>query len=252
MLLQKKTMLVIGGAGGIGQAIVEQALAAGAEVIVWDKDITPLAGAGLADRVKALELDACSEAAVRDGFAALEQEKKLPDILVNAAGVFINLKPMGVLDLAGFQAVMQTNVTACFATCSEALRRYRDKLTIVNISSALGKRPIPMAAAYCASKAAIDSLTRSIAFEYGAKGVRANCVSPGPVEGSLLQKGIAEIAAGLGAPTEAIMGKILEGIPQGRVLTSGEVAELVIFLAADQAQGITGQAVNICGGYDFS
>lgn len=246
MGLPDKSMLVVG-AGDIGKEIIRQALAAGAKVTVWDKNPGTLADCK--GNISRREVDATNEKAVREGFDALEQEGGAPDILVNAAGVFTHLKPMGALDFAGFHAVMNNNVNACFLTCSEALRRYKDTLTIVTVSSALSKRPIPAAAAYCASKAAIDSLTRSINLEYGAKGVRANAVNPGPVAGSMLQSGVEEIAAGLGAPAEAVMGKILEVLPSGRIVTAQEVAELVIFLASDQAASVSGQAINICGGF---
>ena len=251
MPLNMKTMLLTGGAGDIGREIARQALAAGARVIVWDKNIDALTKSDLGGKVTATRMDVTDEAEVAKGFEALEQAGTLPDIIVNGAGVFTHLKPLGVLDFAGFQAVMQNNVNACFIMSSEGLRRYKDKLTIVNISSALSKRPIPTAAAYCASKAAIDSLTRSIAVEYAAKGVRANAVNPGPVEGELLQGGMAEIAAVMQAPPEAILGKIIEGLPQGRVVTPKEVAETVIFLAGDQSASINGQTINICGGYAF-
>jgi hypothetical protein len=249
MGLTDKSMLVVG-AGEIGKEIIRQALAAGAKVTVWDKNPGPLAG--LKGKIIRREVDATSEKAVCEGFDALEQEGGAPDIVVNGAGIFTHLKPMGALDFAGFHAVMENNVNGCFLICSEALRRYKDKLDIVNISSSLSKRPIPTAAAYCASKAAIDSLTRSIALEYAAKGVRANAVNPGPVAGGMLQSGMEEIAAIMQAPPEAILGKILESLAQGRVVTPKEVAELVIFLASDQAASINGQTINICGGHTYS
>lgn len=249
MNLTDKSMLIIGGAGGIGREITRQAVAAGAKVTVWDKNPATITDQGLLEKITIYGIDACDEGAVSKGFDGLEKDGRLPDILVNSAGIFTHLKPMGALDFAGFHAVMTNNVNACFLTCSEALRRFKDKLTIVNVSSALSKRPIPAAAAYCASKAAIDSLTRSINLEYAQKGVRANCVNPGPVEGSMLQSGVDEIAAGLGAPPEAIMAKILEVLPTGRIVTAREVAELVIFLATDQAASVSGQAINICGGF---
>lgn len=244
-------MLIVG-AGDIGTEVARQAVAAGAKVTAWDKNPGRFADADLKEKISLQEVDASNEEAVKKGFDVFEQENGTPDILVNGAGVLIHLKPMGVLDFAGFQSVMGNNINSCFLLCSEALRRYKEKLTIVNISSALSKRPIPAAAAYCASKAAIDSLTRSIALEYAAKGVRANAVNPGPVAGGMLNLGMEELAGILQAPPEGILAKILEGLPQGRVVTPKEVAELIIFLASDQAASINGQTINICGGHTYS
>lgn len=120
---------------------------------------------------------------------------------------------------------------------------------LINISSSLSQKPIAMAAAYAASKAAIDSLTRSIAIEYGARGVRAVAINPGPVEGRMLDQGLAQIARGLGAPNEVIMEKIIEGLPTGKVVRADEVAALAIFLAGRTADSINGQTINLDGGF---
>lgn len=122
---------------------------------------------------------------------------------------------------------------------------------MVSVSSALGSRPIPMSAAYAASKAAIDSLTRSIAVEYGPKGVRANAVNPGPVAGELLDRGLAEMAGGLGCPAETVRAQMLSVLPEGRLVTGEEIARAVLFLADDGAAGINGQTLNVCGSYAF-
>ncbi len=251
MLLENKSMLITG-AGDIGTEVARQAIAAGAKVTAWDKNLDRFADNELKEKISLKQVDAANEEAVKKGFDAIEQENGTPDILVNGAGVFIHLRPMGALDFTGFHSVLDNNINSCFLASSEALRRYKDKLTIVNISSALSKRPIPAAAAYCASKAAIDSLTRSIALEYASKGVRANAVNPGPVSGGMLKIGVEEIAGILQAPPEGILAKILEGLPQGRVVTPKEVAELIIFLASDQATSINGQTINICGGHTYS
>ncbi|NDY41401.1 SDR family oxidoreductase [Dissulfurirhabdus thermomarina] len=249
MNLSGKRVLVVGGAGDIGRAVTDAALAAGAEVTVWDRDAAACREAAGRAGVAARALDATDEAAVTAAFEALAGEAGPPDVLVNAAGVFTHLRPFEALDLEGFLGVLHTNVVSCFLTCREAVRRAAGPLAIVNLSSALSARPVPMAAAYCASKAAIDSLTRSIAVEYAGRGIRANAVNPGPVEGRMLDRGMAEMAGALGGQPADILGRILEGIPIGRTLAPREVAALVVFLAGDEAAGITGQCINVCGGY---
>ena len=240
MTLTGKTMLVAGGAGGIGRAVVAAGVEAGARVMVWDK----VACAG--GRV----VDLTSEADVAAGFAALAEAGMLPSVVVNVAGVFTELRPVADVGFDGFMEVLRTNVGSCLLMCREALRRCPlEGLSIVSVSSALGSRPIPMVGAYGASKAAIDSLTRSIAVEYGPRGVRANAVNPGPVEGALLDRGLAEMAAFLGCPAEAVKAQMLAVLPSGKVVGPEEIARAVVFLASDTSPSINGQTLDICGTY---
>jgi NAD(P)-dependent dehydrogenase (short-subunit alcohol dehydrogenase family) len=247
--LSEKKMLVIGGAGGIGRAIVKRSLEEGARVEVWDRALPPDDSPYRVQGVAYRQVEAATEAEVFEAFEALESRHALPDILVNAAGIFTHLAPLASVSLSGFRKVLENNVVSCFLCCREALRRCSEGLVIINISSALSERPIPMAGAYSASKASIDSLTRSIAVEYGPNGVRANAVNPGPVEGKMLDEGVQEIASALGCSPSAIAGRMLESVPLGRLISPQEVAALVVFLAGEDASSINGQTINICGGY---
>ena len=245
MMLSGKTMLVTGGAGGIGGSIVSAGLAAGARVVVWD-----LADPGKAG-VAYSKIDLTREDQVRAGFDELDRQGLTPSVLVNAVGIFTHLMPFSELSFEGFKEVLLTNAGSYFLTCREALRRCPRNLSIVNVSSALSVKPIGLSTAYSASKAVIDSLTRSIAVEYGPKGVRANGVNPGPVSGVLLDKGVGEIASLLNCPPQAVMEQILSVLPNSKLVESCEIAQTVIFLASDLAKNINGQSLNICGGYAF-
>lgn len=241
--MKNKRILVTGGLGCIGGAIVDTALEQGAEVTIWDIAEPPAERAGITTRV-----DAADEAAVEAAFDALAARNALPHALINAVGVFTALMPFEGLGYADFQKVMATNAGSYFLTCRGLLRRTKG-VAIVNVSSALGKRPIPFSTAYSASKAAIDSITRSIALEYAQHGVRANAVTPGPVGGKLLDKGLEEAAAVAGCQPQDIGGQMLSLLPQGKLITARDVAELSVFLASDKAGAITGQAFNVCCGY---
>lgn len=249
MTLEKKTILIIGGAGTIGSTVAGLASSHGAQVLIWDKDLSPIRDLVSREKWGASQVDVCNEQEVEDAFNLLISSGRLPDIVVNAAGIFTNLRPIESLSLADFEKVIHTNVAATFLSCREAIRYCGNNLIIINISSSLSQKPIPMASAYAASKAAIDSLTRSIALEYGPKGVRAVAINPGPVEGRMLDQGLTEIAKAIGAPNEAIMAKIIEGLPTGKVVTAREVAELAIFLAGRNAESINGQTINLDGGF---
>lgn len=237
--LQDKHILITGGLGTIGQAIALRAHEAGATLTIWDTQ--PSARAGM----NAYAIDTTDESAVGQGFSALGS---CPDIIINCAGIFTHLKPFASLELCEFNEV-QTNTMGCFLVCREALRRYKDALTIINMSSALSAKAIPLASAYCASKAGIDSLTRSIAAEYGTKGVLAVSLNPGPVAGTMLDRGIDEIAALMGAPREAVQQQILDVIPSGKLVDPQEIAALALFIASGQAPSLQGKQINIDGGF---
>ncbi|MEN8257196.1 MAG: SDR family oxidoreductase [Thermodesulfobacteriota bacterium] len=249
MTLEKKNILVVGGAGTIGSAVAKLASEHGAQVLIWDKDVSAIRDLASKEKWATSQVDSCNEQEVVEAFNLLVSSGRLPDIVVNAAGIFTHLCPLEALGLAAFEEVIHTNLAGTFLICREAIRHCGNNLVLINISSSLSQKPIPMAAAYAASKAAIDSLTRSIAIEYGAKGVRAVAINPGPVEGKMLSDGLTEIAQAIGAPNEAIMEKIIEGLPTGKVVTAGEVAELAIFLAGRGADSINGQAINLDGGF---
>ncbi len=249
MTLEKKTILIVGGAGTIGAAVAQHASKHGAQVMIWDKDVSSIRDLASKKKWAVSQVDACNEQEVVEAFNVLITSSRLPDIVVNAAGIFTHLRPLEALDLADFEEVIHTNVAGTFLSCREAIRHCGTNLVLINISSSLSQKPIPMAAAYAASKAAIDSLTRSIAIEYGAKGVRAVAINPGPVEGRMLTQGLTEIAQAIGAPNEVIMEKIIEGLPTGKVVTADEVAALAIFLASRGADSINGQTINLDGGF---
>lgn len=249
MTLKKKTILIVGGAGTIGSAVAHLASEHGAEILIWDKDVSTIRDLASKEKWATAQINVDNEDEVTEAFSELVNNGHLPDIVVNAAGIFTHLRPLEALPLADFEEVIHNNVASTFLCCREAIRHCGNHLIIINISSSLSQKPIPMAAAYAASKAAIDSLTRSIAIEYGALGVRAVAINPGPVEGRMLDQGLTEIAQAIGAPNEAIMEKIIEGLPTGQVVKAEEVAALVIFLASRNADSINGQTINLDGGF---
>jgi NAD(P)-dependent dehydrogenase (short-subunit alcohol dehydrogenase family) len=245
--LNKKNILIPGGGGEIGQNIAKSASEAGAGVTIWDKRTAEKSQ----DNYHYQIIDTSDEKAVRAAFAELEQEDKLPDILINCVGLFTYLKPFTALELNEFTKLFQVNTVSCFLTCREALRRYKEKLTIINLSSALSQKAIPLTAAYSASKAAIDSLTRAIAGEYGQKGVMAVSINPGPVAGAMLDNGVKEIAALVGAPEQAVRQQILDVIPSGSLTAKEEISSLALFIPMNKAPSLQGKQINHAGGFSL-
>lgn len=237
--LKNKHILITGGAGGIGQTIASKAHEAGATITLWD-----IQENGSQDKV--VTVDTTDEQAVSSGFDALPS---FPDVIINCAGIFSHLKPFTALEISEFNELLHTNTTGCFLVCREALRRYQEQLTIINLSSALSTKTIPLAAAYSASKAGIDSITRSIAAEFGDKNVLAISLNPGPVQGTMLDRGIAEISEFVGAPAEAVEQQIREVIPSGMLIEPSEIAALALVIAADKLPSMQGKQIHIDGGF---
>ena len=237
--LKNKHILITGGSGGIGQVIAAMAQKAEAVITIWDVQEPQEA----VDHFQALDIT--DEKAVIQGFATLQN---FPDIIINGAGIFTHLKPFTALELNDFNA-LQTNTIGCFLICREAVRRYKNNLTIINLSSALSAKTIPLATAYSASKAGIDSITRSIAAEYSDKGVLAVSLNPGPVQGNMLNQGIAEISGLMNAPKEAIAQQIRDVIPSGMLVEPEEIARLALLIASGQLPSIQGKQIFLDGGF---
>lgn len=233
MQLNDKHILITGGKGGIGKTIATLAKEAGATITIWDINSSS-------------PIDTTAEESVCQGFDNLVS---FPDIIINCAGIFTHLKPFVALELSDFNALHQTNTVGCFLVCREALRRYSGQLTLINLSSALSTKTIPLAGAYSASKAGIDSITRTIAAEFGDKGVLAVSLNPGPVQGEMLNRGIAEIAGLMGAPKEAIEQQIKEVIPTGMLVEANEIAAMALLIAAGTIPSMQGKQIHIDGGF---
>ncbi|MFC9975793.1 SDR family NAD(P)-dependent oxidoreductase [Spirillospora sp. NPDC127200] len=241
-------MVVTGAGSGIGRAAARAFAAAGARVL------------GVGRREDALEETAAGhpqigvrpadlrapEAAERVIDAAVARWGGV-DVLVNNAGV-TKVMPLGRTTAAGIGEVFDLNVTAPSLLAQAALPHLRRSAgSIVNISSTYGHRPLPGAAHYAASKAALEQLTRSWAVELAADRIRVNALAPGPTESQALA------AAGLDAPTIArIKADEAARIPLGRRGNPEEVAVWILRLADPASTWLTGQILTIDGGLELS
>jgi NAD(P)-dependent dehydrogenase (short-subunit alcohol dehydrogenase family) len=152
--------------------------------------------------------------------------------------------------LEQWQDTLATNVTGVFL-CSRAVlpgMMRQGSGSIVNVGSVSGKRPNAGRAAYSASKTALIGLTRTLAWEVGAHGIRVNLVTPGAIDSPRFQKVIDELAQKRGVPREAILKEAVSGSPLGRLVQPEELASTVVFLASDSASAITGEDINVSAG----
>ena len=247
-----RTALVTGAAGGIGRAIALRLARDGCDVGLVDLD---LPGAEeTADQVRALGRRAAvavcnvaSRDSVRQAIAAIAEALGPVDVLVNNAGI---LRQARFVDLTekDWRDTMSVNLDGVFH-CTQAVlpgMLARKSGCIVNMSSWTGKKGVPNHAAYAATKAAVISLTQSIAGEVAEHGIRINAVCPGTIVDTQMRVEAEALNRAQGLPDVDTRVKTL--IPMRRAGLPTDVANVVSFLASDDASYMTGQAINITGG----
>ena len=239
--LDGRVVLVTGSSRGIGAEVAVKAAGEGATVAVHYREAADDAARTL-ERARAAGGDGdCFRADLADGSAAeglveavLERFGRL-DGLVNNAGL-TQVGPFLEMPVDEWDAVIQTDLSAAFHTCRVAIPAMLDQGggSIVNVASRLGQMGIPETAAYSAAKAGLIGLTRSLAREFGGRGIRVNAVAPGFT--------VTEMTADL-AETETGRQR-LRDMPLGRFGRADEVAEAVVFLLSDKASLFLGQTLN--------
>ncbi|WP_370695400.1 SDR family NAD(P)-dependent oxidoreductase [Patulibacter sp.] len=244
--LEGKRALITGAAAGLGKATAELFIAQGASVVVTDVDgagAEALASA-LGEKAVAVTHDVTvaaewetAVAAARDAFGGL-------DVLVNNAGIEIG-KPITETGQDEFERLMKINVTGPFLGIKAAVPALVESGggSIVNMASVAGLGGAPLLGAYCASKGAVVRLTEVAAIELRAAGIRVNAVCPAFIGTAMVDRLVKPFEAAVGLP----FGDVVK-IKQGRLGTSEEVAEMVAFLASDDAEWTTGAAHVLDGG----
>jgi NAD(P)-dependent dehydrogenase (short-subunit alcohol dehydrogenase family) len=241
-----KVVWLTGGAGRIGPVIAQCFAREGAAVGISDVNVSGAEHAtasvrALRGRALAVTGDVSLEIDVQRMLAEISEALGPIDILVNCHGVSPNV-PLLEMDLATWQLPFLVNTQGCFLTCRAAAGQMvarGARGTIINISSGAARSARPGAAAYCASKAAIDMLTQVLAIELGPHGIRVNAISPGLVTEAPLQRGQAN------HPYSNMM---IEMTPLGRTGTPADVAEAVLALASERLPWVTGANLEVTGG----
>lgn len=242
--LVTKVAIVTGGSRGIGRAIAEVLASAGATVVVNYKSNVAAADAvvqaitAAEGRALAVQADVATAAGVESLFKATLDAFGQLDILVNNAGITRDGLLLRMKE-DDFDAVLNTNLRGVFL-CTKAALRPMSKAKggrIINISSVVGLMGNPGQANYAAAKAGLIGFSKSVAREMASRAITVNAVAPGYIE--------TELTDGL---SEQVKSSILENIPLGRLGTPQDVANLVCFLASDNAAYITGQTFTVDGG----
>lgn len=239
-----RVALVTGGSRGIGRACAERLAKDGFEVYLTyvsrpeeaEKTVAAIAEAG--GEAKAFRLDASSREAVSAFFAEEIKDKVELAVLVNNAGITKDGLLIRMKD-EDWDRVLQVNLTGAFACLRETAKIMVKQRSgrIINIASVVGQMGNAGQANYCAAKAGLIGLTKSAARELAGRGITVNAVTPGFIQ--------TDMTAVLG---EAIVSKMLESIPLGRLGAPEDIASAVSFLAGPGAGYVTGQILAVNGG----
>jgi NAD(P)-dependent dehydrogenase (short-subunit alcohol dehydrogenase family) len=245
--------VVTGGASGIGRATCERLVAEGASVAIVDRNETLAVGVasdlnGRGARAIAIGADVSREEEVHGAVARAAREVGPIGGVVTSAGIFDpgDMRLAAEVELETFERTLAVNLIGTFLLVKHVtphlLERRADGTaggSIVTVASTAGLRGHGFGAGYTASKGGVVALTRLVAFQYGERGIRANCVCPGltrtPMTGGAYDDPEAER-------------RVTRGIPLGRIATPEEIAQLACFLLSDDASYLSGQVIAADGG----
>jgi len=235
--MSKKLAIVFGGSRGIGAACVELLQRDGFDV-AYTTTSQPAAGAA-SGPARAYQADVRDAASVAKVFADAERDFGVaPQCVVANAGINVPPGPVGQFDPEAFRKLVEVNLVGAFNVLREAAQRVLDGGSIIALSTSMVRVAVPGGGPYTATKAAVESLVRSMSKELAPRGIRVNAVAPGPVDTDLFHAGKTDEARQRSAALS----------PFNRIGRPEEVAEVVAFIASPKASWIHGQVVQPNGG----
>lgn len=238
--LQNQIALVTGATGGLGQAIARKLHQQGAIVALSgtrEEVLTELAQE-LGNNAHVFPCNLGDEASVASLIPAVEEKLGKVDILVNNAGITRDGLVMRMKD-EDWDTVLNVNLGAAFRLCRAATKGMMKRRhgRIINISSVVGFTGNPGQANYCASKAGLVGMTKSLAIELASRGITVNCIAPGFISSAMTDD-----------LPDGTKTKILASIPMGTMGTADDIANAAVYLACDESKYMTGQTLHINGG----
>lgn len=253
-MLKGRVALVTGGASGIGAGVCKELAKNGASVVVTD--INKEAAEKVANEINensgraiACKLDVTKAEEIRSVGEIAKNEFGLIDIWVNSAGISI-ITPFFAHTEEIWDKTMDINLKSQFLCSKEAITQMLEKGggSIINMSSQSGKVGTSSYRAYCASKFGVIGLTQSLSKEFAKDKIRVNAVCPGVVYTPMWEKQTADYGKKRNLAEDEVMDYFRDKIPAHRLGTVEDVAKLIVFLASDNSDYITGQAINLNGG----
>ncbi|PWJ22449.1 L-iditol 2-dehydrogenase [Jannaschia seohaensis] len=250
--LDGKGALITGAARGIGRAFAEAYLREGARVAIGDIDIARARETAeeLGVGALAVEMDVTDQASIDRAVAATADAFGGIDILINNAALF-TAAPIVEIERADYQRVFDINVGGTLFTLQAVARHMiaRGKGgRIINMASQAGRRGEPLVAVYCATKAAVISLTQSAGLNLIQHGINVNAISPGVVDGEHWDGVDAFFAKYEGKAPGQKKKEVGDAVPYGRMGRAEDLTGMAVFLASDEAEYIVAQTYNVDGG----
>ena len=252
MRLEGKSALITGGARGIGAAFARAYAEEGATVAIGDVDVAraEATAAEIGRGAHAVRLDVTDQGSIDAAVAEVVGRAGGLDILVNNAGVF-DLAPVVEITRASYERLFAINVAGTLFTLQAAARQMIAQGRggkIINMASQAGRRGEPLVAVYCATKAAVISLTQSAGLNLIAHGINVNAIAPGVVEGEHWDGVDALFARYENRPLGEKKRLVGDSVPYGRMGRAEDLTGMAVFLASAEADYIVAQTYNVDGG----
>lgn len=250
--LQGRRALITGGARGIGYAFAGAYLAEGAEVAIADidRDAAAASAARLGAGAHPVHMDVAEQDSIESGVAAAIERMGAVDVLINNAALF-DLVPIAEISRESYHKLFSVNVAGTLFTLQAVARHMIERGhggRIINMASQAGRRGEPLVAVYCASKAAVISLTQSAGLALIRHGINVNAISPGVVEGEHWDRVDALFARYEGLRPGEKKRQVGAAVPYGRMGRAEDLTGMAVFLASDEAEYIVAQTFNVDGG----
>jgi len=250
--LEGKTALITGAARGIGRAFAEAYAREGAQVAIGDidNDRARISAREIGEAAIAVEMDVTRQESIDAAVAATVDAFGRIDILINNAAIF-TAAPIVEIERADYTRVFDINVSGTLFTMQTVARHMIEngiKGRIINMASQAGRRGEPLVAVYCASKAAVISLTQSAGLNLIRHGINVNAIAPGVVDGEHWDGVDAFFAKYEGKAPGQKKREVGEAVPYGRMGRAEDLTGMAVFLASDEAEYIVAQCYNVDGG----
>ncbi|MEM9433178.1 MAG: L-iditol 2-dehydrogenase [Pseudomonadota bacterium] len=248
--LAGKSALITGAARGIGLAFARRFIAEGARVAIADIDMGRAEIAAQEIGAFAVKMDVTDQASIDAAVATTIEAFGRIDILINNAAVF-SAAPIVEIDRADFENVFAINLAGTLFSLQAVARHMIDrgiKGKIINMASQAGRRGESLVATYCASKAAVISLTQSAGLNLIEHGINVNAISPGVVDGEHWEGVDAFFAKYEGKPPGQKKAEVGAAVPFGRMGTAEDLTGMAVFLASDESDYVVAQTYNVDGG----